>query len=48
MVDRGTVVQDLEQGVVFVGHGGVVDVDQAVGAAGEEVVGVGGVVGELV
>jgi len=32
----GFVVEDDEDGVVFVGDGGVVDVDQAVGGAGEK------------
>lgn len=35
-VDRTAVVLHLDEGVVFVGDGGVVDVDEAVGAAGEE------------
>lgn len=37
--DGAAVVLHLQQGVVFVGDGGVVDVDEAVGAAGEETVG---------
>ena len=36
MVDCRAVVDDLDQGVVFVGYGGVKDVDQAVGGGGEE------------
>lgn len=35
-VVHGAMVDDLNQGVVLVGDGGVVDVDQAVGAAGQD------------
>ena len=41
--DRAAVVLDLDEGVVFVGDEDVVDVDEAVGAAGEETSWLGGV-----
>ncbi len=31
--DGGAMVHDLDEGIVFVGNGGVVDVDKAIGAA---------------
>lgn len=33
---HGAVVDDLDQGVIFVCDGGVVDIDQAICAPGEE------------
>ena len=36
VVDGAAVVLHLDEGVVFVGDGDVVEVDEAVGAAGEE------------
>ena len=41
--DRAAVVLDLDEGVVFVGDGDVVDVNEAVGTAGEETSWLGGV-----
>jgi hypothetical protein len=46
-VDGRRVVDDLEERVVLVRNGRVVDVDEAVGAAGEEGGGLGGVEAEL-
>ena len=47
VMDGAAVIGDFDQDIVFIGHVGVIDIDQRVGASGEEDVGVAWVEGEL-